>query len=82
LTTASEIVPDPFIFPLAGGEDYELLFTAPRSRETSVREAFRGMGAQVTPIGEITSGPRLIVRNRDGSEYPVTARGYNHFGAA
>lgn len=72
---------DPFVFPLAGGEDYELLFTAPPARRGAIEELFRGLGSGVSIIGEVTDGQRLAVVGEDGSEYPIPARGYNHFPA-
>lgn len=69
---------DPFIFPLAGGEDYELLFTAPPDRKEAATKALAPLGTRLSVIGEITAeGMRVVAP--DGSDYPVTARGYNHF---
>jgi len=76
---APAVAPDPFTFPLAGGEDYELLFTAPAAREEAVRELFRELGSGVSLIGEITSDRRLVVLDDDGSECRIEAHGYNHF---
>ncbi len=77
--TASAFTHDPFIFPLAGGEDYELLFTVPPAREAAVNEVLRGSGLRVSVIGEITRDSGLTVLDANGRSYPVTARGYNHF---
>jgi thiamine-monophosphate kinase len=75
----SAVARDPFVFPLAGGEDYELLFTAPPAREAAVKDVLKGCGVQASVIGEITGDGELTVLDADGSDYPVTARGYNHF---
>ena len=69
---------DPYLFPLAGGEDYELLFTAPPDRADAVREALAPFGTPVTTIGEITAAGVRVV-GADGNDHPVAARGYNHF---
>jgi thiamine-monophosphate kinase len=69
---------DPFHLPLSGGEDYELLFTIPPDRETAVRKALSPFGTSVSVLGKITaSGLRVVDLN--GKDYPVIARGYNHF---
>jgi thiamine-monophosphate kinase len=70
---------DPYVFPLSGGEDYELLFTAPPAKLGDVRTILAETGTQVSVIGEITDSGRLSVTRADGSEYPTTHRGYNHF---
>lgn len=79
--TASAVTHDPFIFPLAGGEDYELLFTISPAREAAVNEVLRGSGVRAAVIGEITRDSGLTVLDANGRSYPVTARGYNHFSA-
>ncbi len=71
---------DPYLFALSGGEDYELLFTAP----PGLRERIAGLGriwkVPVTRIGEITSsqsGFRIIRKN--GTEYFPSKTGFDHF---
>ena len=70
---------------LAGGDDYELCFTAPRrTRERIVRIGHR-VRIALTRIGRIQvyarSAPRLIVRASDGMALqPTGAGGYDHFG--
>ncbi|HEU0264440.1 MAG TPA: thiamine-phosphate kinase [Geobacterales bacterium] len=70
---------DPYALPLAGGEDYELLFTAPLSSATVIHEVMRLFGTKVTAIGEIASQPGLTVKGGDGAIYPLKRRGYDHF---
>ncbi len=76
---AAALVHDPFVFPLAGGEDYELLFTVPPSRQAIVPDVLKGCGVQASVIGEITGDGGLTVLNESGSVYPVAAKGYDHF---
>jgi thiamine-monophosphate kinase len=64
---------------LAGGEDYELLFTAPAYRKVEVFDMFERLGTPVTAIGEITADRRLSIVKSDGAEYTVLKRGFNHF---
>lgn len=66
-----------------GGEDYELLFTAPPDRFAAIAAAAIGIGATVTPIGEIVAGatnpPRLELRRADGALSWIEAGAYDHF---
>jgi thiamine-monophosphate kinase len=70
-----------------GGEDYELLFTAPAGRVERVRTAFQQtFELELTRIGEVTaetdlpvSGIRWIDRAGESVDPPATA-GFDHFG--
>ena len=66
---------------LAGGDDYELAFTAPASRRDAVQEAARRAGVPVTRIGTVDSTPGLRVV--DGNGQPLAARyaSFDHFGS-
>lgn len=79
---ASAAGKDPFALPLAGGEDYELLFTASPEREAEIRSVLAGCDVPVTVIGEITAGRGLSVIDPAGNPYHPERRGYNHFGTA
>jgi thiamine-monophosphate kinase len=63
---------------LAGGEDYELLFTAPSSGKNGIDAISALSGIPVTAIGEITSAGGLTVISC-GSPYEISRRGFNHF---
>lgn len=64
---------------LSGGDDYELLFTAPVSARAAVQEAAQASGTTVTPIGTVsaTSGLRLL----DATAHAVDfcAESFDHF---
>jgi thiamine-monophosphate kinase len=64
---------------LAGGDDYELLFTAPLRHREAVRAAGARAGVAVTRIGHIEPGRALQWVDRTGA--PLTARfsGFDHF---
>ncbi|MBK9359670.1 MAG: thiamine-phosphate kinase [Rubrivivax sp.] len=64
---------------LRGGDDYELLFTAPASRAAAVREAGARAAVAVTPIGVVTAEPGLCAVDEDGREQVLPARGFDHF---
>ena len=61
-------------FALHGGEDYELLFTAPGGRRVPSRIA----GVAVRRIGQITRR-RGIFLKVDGVKRELPARGWEHF---
>lgn len=64
---------------LNGGDDYELLFTAPPSAQAAVQAAARQAGLPVTRIGRIEAEPGL--RLVDGQGQPVTGEfaSFDHF---
>jgi thiamine-monophosphate kinase len=62
---------------LHGGEDYELLFTAPRNRTIPSQIA----GVQITQIGHITRTRKVVLRNRSGIAHELKPRGWEHFRA-
>jgi thiamine-monophosphate kinase len=64
---------------LAGGDDYELLFTATPAQRPAVELAAREAGIPVTRIGGIRPGGGLEVLDADGSALPVARRGFDHF---
>ncbi|MGQ0524207.1 MAG: thiamine-phosphate kinase [Betaproteobacteria bacterium] len=67
---------------LAGGDDYELCFTAPPARHRAVLRAASRSGTKVTLIGRIGKGakrPAVTVVGRDGRPIEVARGGYDHF---
>lgn len=70
---------DPLELALTGGEDYELLFTAPPTGwETRTR--LPRTGTPVTVVGEIVEAERGIqVVDESGREVPLTKTGFTHF---
>jgi thiamine-monophosphate kinase len=65
-------------FALAGGDDYELCFTAGAANESAVMAAASGMGHRVTRIGEVEDGRELRCY-RDGEQARFSDDGYRHF---
>ena len=66
---------------IAGGDDYELLFTASASRTEQVRAAATRAGVQVRPIGVITAQPGLALHDAQGDDVANTYSGFDHFRA-
>ncbi len=64
---------------LAGGDDYELLFTAPPAAHDAVLAAGRGCGVAVTRCGRIAAGSGLTVLDADGRALPAAWQGFDHF---
>lgn len=79
LEHARDVVPDPALLALTGGEDYELLFTVPAGRSGEIAHILAGSGVAAVDIGEITAGDKLVVVGADGQEAVVSQGGYNHF---
>lgn len=70
----------PIDLALAGGEDYELLFTAPREILADRLSRAENVDIPVHPIGEVTPYPkRLSLLTMDQKPYSLSHRGYNHF---
>lgn len=69
---------DAVVAALAGGDDYELLFTAPRRRRGRLRHVMReSQGVPLTRIGELTTDPAIVLA-RDGRTAPLPS-GFVHF---
>jgi thiamine-monophosphate kinase len=69
----------PIRFALAGGEDYELLFTAsPRDRGT-IERGTRTRGYRMTRIGTIRPQQFGIQMTIDGRTEPMPVTSYEHF---
>ncbi len=65
----------------AGGDDYELCFTAPKTARLAVQAAMDGCNVAATRIGRIVAADagRIVVRDATGVEWSPPARGYDHF---
>jgi thiamine-monophosphate kinase len=64
---------------LAGGDDYELLLSAPPSRRAQVIAAGRDAGVRVTRIGEIRAEPGIAVLDADGANMETPFSAFDHF---
>jgi len=60
---------------LHGGEDYELLFTAPAGKRMPSRIA----GTTITLIGHIVSGHKIVLRKSNQGKSELKAGGWEHF---
>ena len=66
-------------YVLAGGDDYELVFTAPPAARAAVQAAATQAGTPVTRIGAIEAAPGLHLHDHQGQ--PVSGRfaSFDHF---
>jgi len=66
-------------FALNGGEDYELLFTSPQTKENDLFRLSQKLKVPITKIGEINSSEKLIVLDENQTPYTIDDQGYDHF---
>jgi thiamine-monophosphate kinase len=66
-------------FTLAGGDDYELCFTAPRARRDAVQAAAAAAGTAVTRIGSIEAAPGLRLVDAGGRALDLKPDSFDHF---
>jgi thiamine-monophosphate kinase len=64
---------------LAGGDDYELCFTAPFDNRKKIEHLSAELAIPLTRIGKIISGKGLIVKDKIGNTLTVETKGYDHF---
>ncbi len=64
---------------LAGGDDYELLFTAPPALADAVQAAARRSGVAATRIGRINATPGLSLADAQGHDVPHRFGSFDHF---
>ncbi|MBM7071025.1 thiamine-phosphate kinase [Shewanella sp. 202IG2-18] len=65
-------------YALAGGEDYELLFTVPDDNTGALDTALKQTGVSYTKIGQITADGKLTLR-QGKKEYIHHKQGFKHF---
>ena len=64
---------------LGGGDDYELVFTAPPDRRDAVRAAAHASATPVTRIGVIESAPGLRLVDAAGEPVTLRMQSFDHF---
>jgi thiamine-monophosphate kinase len=66
---------------VAGGDDYELCFTAhPNSRE-SIQDLTKMLHVPLTRIGQVKRGKGVSLLGPDGKAVKIDGRGFDHFSA-
>ena len=66
-------------YALTGGDDYELVFTAPSARRDAVAQAATQAGVDVNRIGQIDAAPGLRLLDAQGHEQALPGRAFDHF---
>lgn len=64
---------------LSGGDDYELVFTAPASARAAVQSAADDANTRVTRIGLIEAQPGLHLIHTSNYSVPIVAQAFDHF---
>lgn len=67
---------------LTGGDDYEILFTAPEGHADAVAAAGAQAGVAVTRIGTMNGARDVTVRDKQGHVMELGQGGYRHFGSS
>ena len=65
--------------PLAGGDDYELCFTASPSLRGELDRIGLDAGVEVTRIGRVRQAPGLVITDRAHAGLPDALQGFDHF---
>jgi thiamine-monophosphate kinase len=66
-------------FTAAGGDDYELCFTAPAARRDAVMAAAATAGTAVTRVGTIDAVEGLRLVDAQGAPLDLALAGFDHF---
>ena len=64
---------------LGGGDDYELVFTAPDESKAEIARLAGTLGLAVTAIGTIGAGAGVAIYDVSGKEINYKTTGYRHF---
>jgi thiamine-monophosphate kinase len=64
---------------IAGGDDYELCFTAPPNSRESIEDLVDMLGIPLTRIGQVKRGKGVSLLGIDGKAVKIDGRGYDHF---
>jgi thiamine-monophosphate kinase len=79
LSAAARDVPGARDSALAGGDDYELLFTAPDERRAEIAALARRLDLPLTRISEIRGGADLSILDAKGQAIEPASKGWQHF---
>jgi thiamine-monophosphate kinase len=79
--------PRHFATAVTGGDDYEIIFTAPPAAAVRIAELSRSSGVPITPIGRMAppaeaDQPRVVVLDERGQPLEFASEGWTHFGAS
>ncbi|MFM9834495.1 MAG: thiamine-phosphate kinase [Methylophilaceae bacterium] len=64
---------------LAGGDDYELCFTAPKNMRENIKQISTDLKLPISLIGNIREGATLVVMEENMQKPTIEKTGYDHF---
>ncbi len=64
---------------IAGGDDYELVFTVAPGRAKEIAALGARLDLPLAPIGRLGQGSGLTLVDEDGAEIPIKTKGWTHF---
>ncbi len=67
------------ITALSGGDDYELIFTAPPDKKQAIEQISTSLNLPLTIIGNITNGKSLTVLDKNNNIIQIDKKGFSHF---
>jgi thiamine-monophosphate kinase len=70
---------DAIVRAATSGDDYQIAFTAPPSREAEIRRAARDADVAATKIGRVERGAGVVLLDERGGEIAVAKLGFRHF---
>lgn len=76
-TAAASVMPLSLQLALAGGEDYELAFTAPASKRTAIERLAARHRTRVSVVGIVAKGTPSVA-DPEGRPFPLTEGGFDH----
>ncbi len=82
ISRAARRTANPLAHAMGDGEDFELLFTVPPTKQARFATAWAKQfpRLRVSCVGEILANPRRrVIRQADGRQHPLRAGGYQHF---
>lgn len=84
LATRQAVQDDPDLLAavLTGGDDYELLFSAPPARANAVASLSRSLGLAATRIGTLVVGEGVVIQDHAGQPLKFERGGFQHFGGS
>ena len=68
-----------FQYALAGGDDYELCFTAPQVMRAIIEKISTELHLSIALIGSIDAGAGLVVLDENKQKVTIKETGYDHF---
>ena len=67
------------VLQTAGGDDYELCFSAAPSWRDAIAAIAADTGVPITRIGRVVAGAGVFARDRDGNDWQAPRSGFDHF---